>query len=629
MLTPTDSAFIRFFKTTELVALLGSHLTTHDLAQLVQVSHQLYDSTLPHFWRILNVQSSNRPERLLDSPAALQSLGENAHLVHYLKTRAVFTAFYVARVLATQKELMAATSSGFDGSDALNIPPWLPDITIFQNEVYLPLAPMVSLLRLNCSMEWKAHEFNQNAYKDFSAQDHLLHVCWMIMFTPSLTHLTLRDLPTPSPVFLRLLIRSVSKLTSLRNLELRSDVQEFTALSTVSMLFSCLPSSIYSLGLAFNIHDDFLDNESSLLQVEPTDKDWEESPFIKREGPLSHLVRLKLPVLSTGYRTTAIGAMLKQCPKLATFSIPTLASPFTGQAVGAIIQQYCPSISWAIIRDAQIYTGNCVLDVLESVPYPQLEMLIKDSKYTDPGPSRMDAILQNHLPTWRLVKFSGFCKVSGPTIQTMLTGCPRLEELDLKSKVPGDAYVMLEDVAVADWVCHKLRFLRMAIGQDIEDQTSGDAAVVQEREAQFQDLARQIGSLHHLKSLILAAVTVDTFGDTALGEFAFSGLVTLQDPATGREGHLSFLSKLHELKDVRGNLIRRTLSQRGALGKVEVEFISEHWPEMKKNRGCELVPRAMRESTAKMTFPVFLEWLDGQRPLIKLRLAADYKRYVL
>lgn len=174
------------------------------------------------------------------------------------------------------------------------------------------------------------------------------------------------------------------------------------------------------------------------------DQDSAECPLVKRDGPLPHLVRLKLPLLRTGYRTAAIGAILKQCPKLTTFSVPTLSSPFTGQAVGAIIQENCPGIRWALIRDAQRYNGTCVLDVFESIPYPQLEMLIKDSKYTELEPDGMDAILRNHIPTWRLIKFSGFCKISGLTIQDMLTRCPLLEELDLRSKVPGDAYVMLE-----------------------------------------------------------------------------------------------------------------------------------------------------------------------------------------
>ncbi|KAF9330810.1 hypothetical protein BGZ91_012369 [Linnemannia elongata] len=94
--------------------------------------------------------------------------------------------------------------------------------------------------------------------------------------------------------------------------------------------------------------------------------------------------------------------------QLTTTSIPTLSSRFTGQVVGAIIQEYCPGIQWALVWDARFYNGKCVLNVLESIPYPQLEMLIEDSKYTELEPNRMDAILQNHIPTWHLVKFSGF-----------------------------------------------------------------------------------------------------------------------------------------------------------------------------------------------------------------------------
>lgn len=153
--------------------------------------------------------------------------------------------------------------------------------------------------------------------------------------------------------------------------------------------------------------------------------------------------------------------------------------------------------------------------------------------------------------------------------------------------------------------------------------------MVQEQDAYFRDLARQVGTLHRLKSLILARVTVNAYGESTLGEFSFPSLLTLQDPAAGREGHLTYLSSLQELGDVHGNLIRRTLNQRGALGRAGVEFISEHWTVMRNYQSCEVVPRVLREMTAKMTFLVLLEWLDDQRSLIKLKLAADYKRYVV
>ncbi|KAF9905587.1 hypothetical protein EC991_001548 [Linnemannia zychae] len=620
-----DTACIRFFKTSELVGQLAPNLRSHDLTQLLQVSHQLYKSILPFFWRILNVQSGRRPNNLLDSQEGLQSFGKNSHLVHYLKTRAVFTTFYITSILVTQKESMADASNVC----TLEIPEWLPRTTTLQHQDHFSFKPLVSLHRLHCSMQWRDNEANQSKYKEeFNPEAHSIHICWMIMFTPALTYLTLEDLSVPSPLFLRLLIRGISRLTSLRNLEIRSDVAEFTVLSMVTTLFDYLPPTLFSLGLAFKIDDDLLDDESFSLEGIPGGQGWEEGPLVKRVGPLANLIRLKLPVLSTGYRAAALCPILQQCPKLRTFSIPTLSSLITGRAVGLTIHEHCPEIRWVLIRDEQRYEGACVLDLLESIPHPQLEMLIKDADYVEQQPSRMDAILQNHLPTWRLVKFAGFCKVSSTTIQAILSGCPSLEELDLRPKVPGDAYVMLNDMVAEDWVCHKLRFLRVSVGLDIEDQVSEDEGVVKRREEHFRDLARQIGSLHRLRALILAAVTIDIYGDAVLGEFGFSGALTLDDAASETFGHLLLLSGLRELRDVRGNLIRRTLSRPNALGRGEVEFIAENWPLMKKNQGCELVPRLLRESTAKMTFPLFLEWLDRQRPLIKLRLAADYMRYV-
>ncbi|KAG0375021.1 hypothetical protein BGX24_009648 [Mortierella sp. AD032] len=61
----------------------------------------------------------------------------------------------------------------------------------------------------------------------------------------------------------------------------------------------------------------------------------------------------------------------------------------------------------------------------------------------------------------------------GKAIHAMLAGYPALDELDLRSKVPRDAYVMLDDTTVADWVRHKLHVLRVAAGLDIEDEGSG------------------------------------------------------------------------------------------------------------------------------------------------------------
>ncbi|OAQ25930.1 hypothetical protein K457DRAFT_22605 [Linnemannia elongata AG-77] len=210
-----------------------------------------------------------------------------------------------------------------------------------------------------------------------------------------------------------------------------------------------------------------------------------EGPFLSRQG----------------YRTSAIGAILMQYPKLTTSSFPTLSSPFTGQVVGAIIQEYCPGIRWALVWDARLYNGMCVHDMLESIPYPQLEILIEDSKYTELEPNRMDDILQNHIPTCNLVKFSV--------------------------------------------VCRKLQFLRLAIQQAVESHRSDDmVAVMQERETHFRGLARQIGTLHRPKPFILASVTVDAYRNTTLDEFGMPGLFIVQDPVTGRKGHLSYLSSI-------------------------------------------------------------------------------------
>ncbi|KAK3846227.1 MAG: hypothetical protein J3R72DRAFT_486968 [Linnemannia gamsii] len=50
----------------------------------------------------------------------------------------------------------------------------------------------------------------------------------------------------------------------------------------------------------------------------------EEGLLVKRDSPLANLVRLKLPVLSTGYRSVVVNHILEQYLKLQTFSIPTL-----------------------------------------------------------------------------------------------------------------------------------------------------------------------------------------------------------------------------------------------------------------------------------------------------------------
>lgn len=93
-------------------------------------------------------------------------------------------------------------------------------------------------------------------------------------------------------------------------------------------------------------------------------------------------------------------------------------------------------------------------------------------------------------------------------------------------------------------VRRKLRFLRPAIEQAVESHRSDDmVTVMQEQETHFRGLARQIGTLRRLKPFILASVTVDAYRNTTLDEFGFPGLF-IQDPVTGRKGHLSFLSSL-------------------------------------------------------------------------------------
>lgn len=65
-------------------------------------------------------------------------------------------------MLAAQKRLVTAEAPS--RVDALNIPSWLPEAILIQLEDHFPFAPMVSLHRLDLSMEWKDREFMQDVH---------------------------------------------------------------------------------------------------------------------------------------------------------------------------------------------------------------------------------------------------------------------------------------------------------------------------------------------------------------------------------------------------------------------------------------------------------------------------------
>ncbi|KAG0291685.1 hypothetical protein BGZ96_004937 [Linnemannia gamsii] len=450
-----------------------------------------------------------------------------------------------------------------------------------------------------------------------------------------------------------LLFRSIAGLTKLKHLHVESRIGDERWFKSMTTLFFCLPMSLVSLVLRSG---SALEQENVLTNEEERDSDpIVDSPNL-RNGPLLHLKELELPI-HNAVQLSEYGRILEHCPNVDTFSL----RPFDQNSVPVIkdvaplVKRFCQHIrnikasratSWWYVWNPFDILGG-VHSTLES-----LQLDFYDQGCGQVGENLTISSFLHHSVTLRDIRLVDSQSLSNKAIQSIVTTCASLERLEISGRSDNRAVAELPEIVAHKWVCNGLKYLKMTIdwGQFVDptpphlpayylQQSSTPPSLDQDQERWdiLERLYRQIGSLIELEVLDLSAcinrMAISQYKpkdpDTPRRRFCGSLVDTSfrsQDRFPlllslgvhgGRQGYLSWLSGLKNLKELRGSVHLGNPEVAMTLKQGEVEWMVEHWPKLQV---LELLPH-QDEAPAHVDVDGYahVNWLLRRKPTLDLR----------
>ncbi|KAF9905299.1 hypothetical protein EC991_001847 [Linnemannia zychae] len=320
-------------------------LGSQDFIHLLQTSRDNYASTIPHFWRHLDLEDDRRVDQLITSPAALDSLAKNLPLVCTLKAGFFFISYYfegVMRYLDEQEEANDVTvqpHATTSTSAHIERPLWLPE-AIIRSPPARALLPMTRLTRLDVSFDRRYRGILFDNAMRLNKPIRLFRpLAWLMnLNSTGLTHVSFRHMDLPEPLELRCFARSLSKLTNLTHLQIemplisdRVKLVPWLSAPMTSIIFFACPQSVVSIrikGSMYMRNDDIAsERRMRAVQAERDEDDddeeelerfldWEEGDVIAREKPLENLKVLITPYFQMGYSSELMRRIKKHCPAL-------------------------------------------------------------------------------------------------------------------------------------------------------------------------------------------------------------------------------------------------------------------------------------------------------------------------
>ncbi|KAF9091740.1 hypothetical protein BGX23_004889 [Mortierella sp. AD031] len=501
-----------------------------------------------------------------------------------------------------------------------------------------------------------------------------LSVCWFISLNTGLTHLTLQDEPLRGHFLSRVFARTVSRLSFLQHLEFRGSGEEM-ALRTFQMIMMTCPASLGSI-MAYtytrdDLHEPFVLDSYDTMEVE------EEGPLEVRTEPLPRVKRLHVPWNMTGYSTEVLCRLLELCPIVEAFDVPLLEPPIIS-TVAKTIKDCWPCLQELTVDVCNFdYHGRGILAISETID-PGLLRVISSNDFSDSWSTRTLDVFQRHSETLREIRFPRSYWFKSRTIQGILTSCRALEHLEVDGRRVFQIKLWLDDMDQdVPWVSTRLRYLKMAVdwnnkrdkptplpkdpvvppvrmriggynekmhailasrmrlGKNSGLMMAEDTEPVKTELPDVNGLRRsrlrwfywQLGRLTELEYLDLKATS--GFPEEELSgqlrpysEFTFPRLLSLSDPSTaeqaggarGKVGYLSELGQLKKLKVLRGSFRVDRPAVRANMGQREVEFIHDHWPELRR---AEFLPNDY-ETNPDVNIPSHMQWLLERRPWLRL-----------
>ncbi|KAG9063297.1 hypothetical protein KI688_004179 [Linnemannia hyalina] len=409
----------------------------------------------------------------------------------------------------------------------------------------------------------------------------------------TLTHLSLNRVPLTPLRILRHICRTLSQLTHLQTLRLEAPWGHFINHQSFNALFSSCPRSLVEFSLRAEV--EYFGGGTDLTPDED-DWDFDQRPLVPSTEPFHCLMRLEFPRIRSKESAQAVIIVptLMLCPALETLKLPAIKDAQTIELISMTLRLFCPLVTdMSLASDASVREGGeDVMGIMQQIsPGHRLRNIYLINCLDNALPSTTAAAFLQHAVSLRRVELSATRLLKSATIQTILVSCQGLEYLKIEENVSStDCALHLEDAALAEWGCARIRYLELTVaftpdGRDPKyfaaDPTMTTWTEEDHHHWDLMDrLYTQIGALSELVVLKLKAAGVprpphtprnrqrgDNFKDTCL-----PGLLSLEDPTSGKIGFLSRLSGLTKLRELRGSLFWTNREVLARTGEREVEW---------------------------------------------------------
>ncbi|KAG0380775.1 hypothetical protein BGX24_005156 [Mortierella sp. AD032] len=545
----------------------------------------------PCFWYHLEIVPEAQIIRLIKSPEAFSALVRNFDRIRSLKTTLVFLCFqYVAALDPSYRSYMYEVEP-------------------------LPLFTHLNRLDLNLQSLYGGRYLGF-AVSMYNTAPLVLTACWLFGLNPGLTDVRLHGFDVPTPLSIRVLARSISKLHNLKNLELKAN--SLPTFYDVALVFFALPQSIVSFKWKGELtHFAPLPD----LDMSLNDPDWYEGLIVQRAEPLQNLKTLELP---TGYLHHQLKHIFKHCPVIETLEFP-FVNLTDGDCVfmAEDIKATCQRIRHVYVgRQYRDGRGRCLLGVTETLPRHQLETL-QFTGIRDEAPGRLVLTVTSHSESLRRIVFQEAIRLQSNGIQEILTSCRGLNHLEISGVRHSRLAITLSDAIAAPWVCSSLKYLGLSVDLGVYNvpQTGEDDET--KRWIALETFYRQLGTLTKLEILDLKSVgirvnLVETEIDLSIESKVFPRLLILENKATDRRGYLSMLAGLRELRELRGSVrldaMEWSSDPSAVVGQAEVEWMAKQWTQLKL---VTLLPDN-HDMIPTIEVPPHLKWLQAQLPNLRL-----------
>ncbi|KAK3846568.1 MAG: hypothetical protein J3R72DRAFT_242946 [Linnemannia gamsii] len=633
---PPPLPSVTFFHLPELASLLASFLRASDISCLMQTSRAMNNLFHPCFWYHLEIVPEAQIIRLIKSPEAFSALVRNFDRIRSLKTTLVFLCFqYVAALEYMERNSNSDSidSANTDDNDTTNAqhvtsvplklakPAWHPSPS-YRSYMYevepLPLFTHLNRLDLNLQSLYGGRYLGF-AVSMYNTAPLVLTACWLFGLNPGLTDVRLHGFDVPTPLSIRVLARSISKLHNLKNLELKAN--SLPTFYDVALVFFALPQSIVSFKWKGELtHFAPLPD----LDMSLNDPDWYEGLIVQRAEPLQNLKTLELPADTTGYLHHQLKHIFKHCPVIETLEFP-FVNLTDGDCVfmAEDIKATCQRIRHVYVgRQYRDGRGRCLLGVTETLPRHQLETL-QFTGIRDEAPGRLVLTVTSHSESLRRIVFQEAIRLQSNGIQEILTSCRGLNHLEISGVRHSQLAITLSDAIAAPWACPNLKYLGLSVDLGVYNvpQTGEDDET--KRWIALETFYRQLGTLTKLEILDLKSVgirvnLVETEIDLSIESKVFPRLLILENKATDRRGYLTMLAGLRELRELRGSVrldaMEWSSDPSAVVGQAEVEWMAKQWTQLKL---VTLLPDN-HDMIPTIEVPPHLKWLQAQLPNLRL-----------